>query len=108
MRGCIVSFKGHTSLLHECRGCSQRSRQSLQPVGVLNLADCRNSWAPPAEGSYIRALVVPVCQASWNPKAWENRQRSKLDEDTASMAIVAAETDYGEVVGEGDGSGDTL
>ena len=33
---------------------------------------------------------------------------SKLDEDTASMAIVAAETDYGEVVGEGDGSGDTL
>ena len=49
-----------------------------------------------------------VCQASWNPKAWENRQRSKLDEDTASMAIVAAETDYGEVVGEADGSGDTL
>lgn len=34
--------------------------------------------------------------------------RSKLDGDTASMAIVAAETDYGEVVGEGDGSGDTL
>jgi hypothetical protein len=30
------------------------------------------------------------------------------DEDTASMAIVAAETDYGEVVGEADGSGDTL
>jgi hypothetical protein len=29
-------------------------------------------------------------------------------EDTGSMAIVAAETDYGEVVGEGDGSGDTL
>ena len=28
--------------------------------------------------------------------------------DTASMAIVAAETDYGEVVGEADGSGDTL
>jgi integrase/recombinase XerD len=34
--------------------------------------------------------------------------QSTLDEDRASMAIVAAETDYGEVVGEGDGSGDTL
>jgi hypothetical protein len=76
-------------------------------VGGSNLADCRNSWAPPAEGYYIRASVIPVCQASWNPKAWENRQRSNLDEDTASMAIVAAETDYGEVVGEADGSGDT-
>jgi hypothetical protein len=90
----VRAFVKHVGFI---RGFPKAYTRLFRLLGILNHA-----------GVIPGIIQVPVCQACWNRKAREDRQRSKLDEDTASMAIVAAETDYGEVVGEGDGSGDTL